>query len=144
MGAQLKWPPNRTIPLVDLQNLVLERLSDGHVLLTAGRPTGAVYLAGYALELALKARICRVLGWAGFPETSSDFPFQLRNFQTHDLAVLLILSGAEADVKSAHFADWSIVQDWNPEMRYSSGSTRAVPDPQAFLDAIARLVPHLL
>lgn len=138
----IAWPPKPILPVADLHRLALERLDDGRTLLAAGRPAGAVYVAGYAIELTLKARICRVLGWTGFPGTASAFPSQLRSFQTHDLEVLLILSGADADVKSRHFADWSLVRTWKPDMRYSTG-VRAVADPVAFLEAVERLLPDL-
>lgn len=144
MAAAIKWPPNRSISAADLADLALDRLMDGRVLLDADRPVGAVYLAGYALELALKTRICRLLGWDGYPEAASDFPHQLRSFQTHDLRVLLILSGAEADVKAAHFTDWSTVQVWNTEMRYAATRVGVVANPRAFLDAVVRLLPFLI
>lgn len=32
-----------------------------------------MYLCGYAIEVALKARICRTLNWTGFPETRGEF-----------------------------------------------------------------------
>ncbi len=56
------------------------------------RYDGAVYLAGYTVELALKARICEVLNWSGYPATSKEFD-GYRSFRTHDLRVLLSLSG---------------------------------------------------
>jgi hypothetical protein len=38
--------------------------------------------------------------------------------KTHDLEILLRLSGIEARVKAKHLAEWSTVLDWNPEKRY--------------------------
>jgi hypothetical protein len=37
--------------------------------LKAERFDGAFYLSGYAVELALKARICRTLKWRATPST---------------------------------------------------------------------------
>lgn len=51
----------------DLKAIARARLRDAHLLLRAKRFDGAFYLCGYAVELALKARICRTLKWAGFP-----------------------------------------------------------------------------
>lgn len=77
-----------------LGRLAKARLTDAQVLYKAGRFDGAFYLCGYAIELALKARICRTLKWPEFPETNQEFR-PLQSFRTHDLAVLLRLSGRE-------------------------------------------------
>jgi len=60
-----------------------------------GRLEGSAYLSGYVVELALKARICRTLKWRGFPEKRNEFE-GLQTFKTHDLDVLLSLSGRES------------------------------------------------
>src|SRR5579863_7686293 len=103
----------------DLRTIARGRLRDAQVLLRAKRFDGAFYLCGYAVELALKARICHTLGWPGFPESSQDFK-GLQSVKTHDLEVLLRFSGVEAQVKAKHLADWSVVLEWNPERRYQA------------------------
>ena len=80
---------------------------------------GAGYLCGYAVELALKARICKTLNWPGFPEKPSEFQ-NFASFKTHKLDVLLTLSGQEQRIKSENFSDWSAVATWDPEARYRS------------------------
>ena len=77
-----------------------------------------MYLCGYAVELALKARICRTLNWPEFPSTSGEFQ-AYRSFQTHDLDVLLHLSGQETRVREKHFAQWNQVVRWKAEWRYN-------------------------
>lgn len=79
---------------------------------------GAVYLCGYAIELTLKAKICRTLKWGGFPSTNSEFQ-GLQSFKTHRLDLLLSLSGQESKIKTGYLADWSIVANWDSETRYS-------------------------
>ncbi len=101
----------------DLRMIARARLRDARVLLLAKRFDGAFYLCGYSVELALKARICRTLKWSGFPETANEFK-GLQSLKTHDLEVLLRLSGVEARVKATYLAEWSVVLDWNPEKRY--------------------------
>src|SRR6266545_3058366 len=103
----------------DLRAMARARLRDARVLLRSKRFDGAFYLCGYAVELALKARICRTLKWQGFPETGQDFK-GLQSIKTHDLEILLRFSGIEAKVKTKHLAEWSVVLDWNPEKRYQS------------------------
>jgi hypothetical protein len=78
----------------NLRAIARARLRDARVLLRARRWDGAVYLCGYAVELALKARICQTLKWAGFPETPAEFK-GLQSVKTHDLEMLLHLSGIE-------------------------------------------------
>ncbi len=81
------------------------------------RYEGSIYLCGYGMELALKARICKTLAWSDFPETKTEFE-QYKSFRTHDLEILLHLSGRESKIKKTHLLDWSIVPNWDPEMRY--------------------------
>ncbi|MBI4471948.1 MAG: HEPN domain-containing protein [Acidobacteria bacterium] len=107
----------------DLKSTARARLRDAEVLLKAKRFDGAFYLCGYAVELALKARICRTLKWPGFPETNKEFE-GLQSIKTHDLEILLRFSGVEDRVKTKYFAEWSQVLDWNSQKRYqSSGQT---------------------
>ena len=63
-----------------------ERLEDAQVLFDNQRYHGAVYLCGYAVEFALKARICDTLDVDPYPETERDF-------KIHELDKLLLLSG---------------------------------------------------
>jgi hypothetical protein len=111
-----------------LQDLARARLADENALQAARRYDGAAYLGGYVVELALKARICRTLKWAEFPSTRSEFK-ELQSFKTHDLDVLLRLSGREEYVKVKLFPEWTAVNQWNPEARYQpvgSASKQAV------------------
>jgi len=88
----------------DLRAIGRARLRDAQVLLRARRLDGSFYLCGYAVELVLKARICRTLRWPGFPESAQDFKgYQL--LRTHDLEILLRFSGAEGRVKSKYLAE---------------------------------------
>lgn len=101
----------------ELQQIAQARLQDAEVLFVAGRCDGAVYLCGYAVEIALKARICRALKWAGYPSTNKEFE-GYQSFRTHDLDTLLHLSGVELKIKTKHFAEWSVLASWDPNVRY--------------------------
>ena len=77
-----------------------------------GRYDGAAYICGYAVEFALKARICQTLN-------TNTYPDAIAGFKTHKLETLLILTGQEREIKSMVFEAWSfILQNWQPEMRY--------------------------
>jgi hypothetical protein len=92
----------------ELRSIAKARLRDAQVLLRARRFDGAFYLGGYAVEIALKARICRTLKWQGFPDVNAEFQ-GLQSLKTHDLEILLRLSGAEPKIKAKFLAEWSAV-----------------------------------
>jgi len=106
------------IPVAELDRIARARLEDAEALREAGRYDGAAYLCGYAVEVALKARISRTLNWPDFPSTSGEFR-NYTSFQTHDLDVLLRLSGQEARIKGQHLKLWSEVVRWKAEWRYN-------------------------
>jgi HEPN domain-containing protein len=111
------------VSIVELRRIARGRLRDADVLLEAGRYDGAIYLCGYAIETALKARICRTLKWPGYPDTRREFE-GFQSFRTHDFAALLRLSGIENKIKANHFTAWNTVLKWDPNVRYSAiGST---------------------
>ncbi len=103
----------------DLYDLAKCRWKEAKILLTNDRPDGAVYLCGYSLELIFKRHIAIVLNWDSFPETDNEFK-KLGSFKTHDLDMLLRLSGLEKQIQSDNkrYANWQIASTWNSEMRY--------------------------
>ena len=101
----------------DLSKIARTRLRDSEILFNNKRYDGSVYLCGYAIELALKLKICKALKWSGFPEEKGEFSY-LSSFKTHDLDVLLKLSGVESKIRSLHLADWSTIASWEPGVRY--------------------------
>ncbi|SRR6266508_1264999 len=102
----------------ELRAIARARLRDAEVLLAAGRYDGSMYLCGYAVEIALKARVCRTLKWPGFPESNKEFE-RYNSFRTHNLDVLLHLSGVEKRVKEPRYLPaWSVVTGWEPAARY--------------------------
>jgi len=113
----------------DLRKIARARLLDAQALSGRHRYDGSIYLCGYAVELALKYRICKTLGWASFPASGGEFK-QYQTFRTHDLDVLLHLSGREAKIKKQMFAEWSTVAAWDPEVRYKpiGSATKASAD----------------
>jgi HEPN domain-containing protein len=125
-----------------LRNLARARLADAEALLEAGRFDGGAYLCGYVVELALKARICRTLRWDGYPEKKTDFE-GFQTFKTHDLDVLLRLSGREHFVKSTLFVEWTAVSQWNPEARYRAVGQATLESLQPMIAAARTLLQRL-
>lgn len=122
-----------------LRNIARARLQDAEALARARRNDGAVYLCGYSVEIALKARVCRTLGWSEFPETNREFD-GYQSLRTHRLDVLLRFSGVEARIKSQLMAEWSIVAKWEPEARYRRVGTATVTDAATMIQAAKKLV----
>lgn len=82
-----------------LKDIIQARLDDADALHVSGRYDGAIYLCGYAVELALKCRICITLRWPGFPSSKKEFE-KYQSLKTHTLDVLLSLSGYEKRIKN--------------------------------------------
>jgi hypothetical protein len=109
----------------DLQKLTRIRLTEARILLRNGCYEGAYYLAGYAVECAIKACIAKRVRRFEFP----DKKIAIESY-THDLDKLL---GA-ADIARYHevvfkvnptFAgNWRIVQGWSEQARYDAGVSR--------------------
>jgi HEPN domain-containing protein len=130
------------IKVGELDNIAKARIQDAKVLLAAGRFDGATYLCGYAVEVGLKARICRVLNWDEFPSTGGKFQ-AYRSFQTHELGVLLRLSGQEARIKQNQFAPWNVVAIWKVESRYNVVGTVLNSDAVAMIQAAEEILAVL-
>ena len=127
------------ISAAELDNIARARIEDAKVLLTAGRFDGATYLCDYAVEMALKARISRTFTWGEFPSTGGEFQ-AYRSFPTHELDVLLHLSGQEDRLSQNHFALWNAVAVWKVESRYSVVGTAQQPDATAMIQVAEELL----
>ena len=118
------------------------RLEEAEILAASNRYEGAIYLSGYAIELGLKAKICKTLKWSGYPSTRNEFK-EYSSFKTHDLDVLLHLSGSEKSVKNTFLAEWSIVATWDPESRYNPIGQVSLNDAQLMISSVKTLMAKL-
>lgn len=130
-----------------LREIARERIKDAEALFGSERYEGAMYICGYAVEIALKARICKTLRWPDFPQTDSEFGGQNRKyspFKTHLLNLLLSYSGREDQIRNRFTVEWSLVDSWDPQSRYNPPvkATRAATraSDKAALKAKARQV----
>lgn len=107
----------------DLRKLAQLRLTEANLLLASRRPSGAYYLAGYAIECALKACIAKQFKRSEFPDKR-----MVNDSYTHDLVKLIRLAGLEPDLEANSGADpafetyWAVTKDWSEESRYSFSS----------------------
>jgi len=125
----------------DLLKITRARVTDAKILLSKNRWDGAVYLCGYAVELALKSRIVVARGLAGFPETDAEFkalkPLWLK---IHKLDDLLALSDREVRVRTKHMNLWSGVVQWEPEVRYRRIGSASLADAVVMVACTDRLL----
>lgn len=106
----------------ELKQLARIKLREAEHLYNGGHYDGCAYLCGYIVELALKARICRVLGVTEYPEHAF--------FKTHNLDTLKLLAGLKerfegGKVSPQLLQNWSIVSQWSPDLRYSPPGTHS-------------------
>jgi hypothetical protein len=112
-----------TVTSEELQELSRGWITDSELLIREKRFGTSYYLCGYAIEMALKRRICLTLGWKeGYPNKKKKFE-NLGSFKTHNLDLLLHLSGMEEKIRTDCMASWSVVAGWDPEVRYSTQDT---------------------
>jgi HEPN domain-containing protein len=106
---------------VDFQFLAEKRIREAKILYDAKEFDGAYYLAGYAVECAIKACIIRKL------MTSNVWPE--RRFSDdcykHDLKILLRVADLDVDINGAGpvAARWGQVKDWTEQSRYEHGKS---------------------
>lgn len=104
----------------DLEALAEARLQDADLLLRAGRASSAYYLAGYSVELALKACVAKAFQ----PNAIPDKAF-VNEIYTHSLEKLLSTAGLMAAFSADSKADpqlaaaWGIASKWTESSRYS-------------------------
>jgi hypothetical protein len=105
----------------DLRELARQRVREARRLLQTRAPSGAYYLAGYAVECVLK-------GVHREEDTRYEFPDRrtVNESHTHDLEKLLRLAGLEralaqdAKARAALGVNWDIAKDWTEQSRYEA------------------------
>lgn len=104
----------------------------------------AYYLAGYAIELYLKARIAILLNMPNFfdfenrskliNEDSITKPYKVHNFEQ-----LLVLSGLFPEHKKMlqnenYKENWGVIRNWKEDARYDIG--KDINDAQDFINSV--------
>lgn len=103
----------------DLQDLSRLRLREATALLKLGFFDGAYYLAGYAVECALKACIAKETQRGEFPDRK-----KVEASHSHKLGELIKVAGLdgaclEQSGKDPDFRkNWGVVQSWSEQSRY--------------------------
>jgi len=108
---------NRT----ELQQLAELRMKEAKALLDAGCFEGAYYLAGYAVECAIKSGFAKKTVQYDFPDKKV-----VNQIYDHNPVNLIKAAGLEREWEkelkaSAGFrTNWNIVKDWTEESRYKT------------------------
>jgi HEPN domain-containing protein len=125
---------------VEFRDLAETRLKDAEELLKINRWACAYYVAGYAVECALKASIVRDAELTGSIFDDKKLASQLiDSFFIHDLEKLFKVAKLEVDFGIARGANpalednWTIVKDWQETSRYEQKSQ---PEAEALVQAI--------
>jgi hypothetical protein len=116
----------------EIKQLAQERLEDALILLANRRFDGAFYLAGYSVELTLKAKICKHLDIDNLFATSNmEGVGEIRRVaKVHDFAILFNLCGLGNQLKNAMSLDRQFKNNcsllfqsdgWNESVRYKTG-----------------------
>jgi HEPN domain-containing protein len=119
----------------DLQKLSTVRIREAKILFKAGEYSGAYYLAGYAVECALKACFAKGVKRYDFPDKD-----RAGKIFTHKLAELARLAKLDTDLAAATKANskldgsWLLVCNWTEDSRYSSWTKN---EAEAIINAIA-------
>lgn len=125
---------NTPLPRKQLQALARLRLREAEALYAAGLYDGCVYLAGYAVELALKSRICKLLDLKNYPLEFGQA------FKIHKLEQLKVLAGLSAQIDPSKnkklFDNWSKAIEWDPEQRYKAPGGYDAITAKQILDSI--------
>lgn len=104
----------------DFRKLTSLRIKEAEILLDNKCYEGAYYLAGYAIECALKACIAKKTRAYDFP------PKEVRDYYSHNLKTLIKIADLESALNSeiravAGFGpNWDVVKDWSEQTRYET------------------------
>ena len=114
--------------------MALAKISDAELLYVHGRFSNAYYLAGYAVEIGLKACIAAQIAAETIPDKTL-----LQKVFNHKYAVLVGLAGLVQPLKQRQeqddgfAANWGLVGEWDPDCRYQ---TRDAVSAEQMLEAI--------
>ena len=119
----------------DLQKLADEKLRDAKVLLNARSWSNAYYLAGYAVELAIKACIAKSFKADTIPDRAL-----VEKTYSHEFPKLIGTAGLTAELQRQEQASrdfraaWAVVNQWSPIDRYTQSTEQ---DARELIDAIS-------
>ena len=129
-----------------IQQIAEKRLEEANILFQNNFYDGACYLAGYCIELALKATICRTLDSDTLFTSNAEL---VRPFKTHNLEALMLYAGLKNKYENDKLTNptlmssWSHITvsiKWSEEFRYQEIGIRNQADTQQLLNAVSTIL----
>jgi len=120
----------------ELESLANLRISEAQALFAAKHFHGAYYLAGYAIECALKACIAKNINQYDFPNKKLA-----EDSYSHDLIKLIGVAGLKTHLTTEESSNqtfklnWAVAKDWSEQTRYETNINQA--EAKDLIDAIA-------
>ena len=124
---------------VEIKKIALQKLKDAELLYKRGSYDNAYYLAGYVVELALKARICKNIDIDNLFMPNAKY---LKLFKTHDFDVLLMYAGLSEKLENEKVLNvdfhenWSYICAWKEDCRYNICGSKTQVDALRLFNAI--------
>lgn len=109
---------------IDLQRLSDRKIESALVLAKERHWSNSYYLAGYSIEMALKAVVAKQISADTIPDKNL-----INKVYTHNFGELRGLAGLKSEYDQAVVADsllgsnWAICSEWSPESRYQEKSS---------------------
>lgn len=103
------------------RKLASKRFTEAKLLNKKRLYSGAYYLGGYVIELALKACYCRNVKKGSFPPERGIY----NKLYSHDLNNLLDVSGIKSNFNTEALTNnslqtaWNIAKEWSEDTRYT-------------------------
>lgn len=152
------------IPVADFQHTACERFRDAKCLLDGERFDGAIYMAGYALEIAIKVKLCHSKEMPAFPDTEDEwkdvngalkkfdntwkktnnaFDKESKSWKEH-LSEELV-NRLDESLKNQILAnrDWRKIRIWSVDLRYRRGIA-TTSQATGFINAIEHIANNIL
>ncbi len=110
-------PPSLSKVAKDYRRSAINRYDEAILLFEAGKCTGAIYLAGYAVECMLKVMVLSTVSFASQPAFAKQ---TFRGHGGHDFETLRTMyikqrgAGFPADIAKR----FAMVSDWSTDLRY--------------------------
>lgn len=128
----------------EIRDLANRRLEEAKVLIDKSFFEGAIYLAGYSVELSLKAKICDLLDIPdlfnfGNNGIKSEY---VKSYRSHDLERLVLFSGLRNKLQVSKsedidiFKNWSVVCEWSEDKRYCKCGVNTISEAERLINAI--------
>ena len=148
-----RFPASSYETLKDFQQCTRKRLADAYELLEPPsrdqrrirqHQDAAVYLAGYAVECALKAFLIQKAqrhdpGAQDLQSAAVALGFGPSWLRTHDLERLRDAGDLSCAMLLPERKDFSICLKWKPEWRYRGERIKTGVEPREFVDAMGRM-----